>query len=144
MKRVIIVFVGLVSLASCTSNSAANAEERRTEFAEYVDEPTTIEFEKPVYDFGTVTDGEEVEHTYVFTNTGDKNLILFNVTASCGCTVPESWPKQPIAPGEKGEIQVNFNSTNRVGAAQKNIRVEANTNPTTTTVTLKGLVEAAK
>ncbi len=144
MKKVIIVLTGIVAMASCTSNEAATAEERKTEYAEFIDEPTSIEFEQPIYDFGTVTDGEEVEYEYEFTNTGDVNLVLLDVSASCGCTVPENWPKEPIAPGETGKISVKFNSTGRVGAAQKSIRVDANTNPTTTNLTLKGTVVAAE
>lgn len=142
IKKGIVVFLATLSFYSCTSNEAANEEERRAEYAEYIDEPTEIEFKEPVFDFGTVTDGEEVEHTWKFTNVGDQNLVLFNVTASCGCTVPENWPKEPIPPGESGEISVKFNSTGRVGLAQKKITVEANTGKTTTFLTLKGVVEA--
>ncbi|MCB9224007.1 MAG: DUF1573 domain-containing protein [Crocinitomicaceae bacterium] len=93
------------------------------------------------YDFGTVKEGEQVRHTYKFKNTGDKNLILINVKGSCGCTVPEDWPKDPIAPGETGEIKVVFDSQGRVGNVKKNVRVEANTNPSLTLLTLSGVVK---
>lgn len=141
MKKIMIMVVVASFILSCTTNQNANAEERKTEYAEYVDEPTSIEFENPVYDFGSVVDGEMVKKTFTFTNTGDKNLVLFNVQTTCGCTVPEDWPKHPIAPGEKGEIKVIFNSNNRVGAVNKTIRVEANTNPTVTTISLVGEVK---
>lgn len=131
----------LMTLSACTSDSNADAEERKLEYAEYIDNPTEITYTETHYDFGTVTEGEQVRHTYEFTNAGDQNLVLINVTGSCGCTVPEDWPKQPIAPGEKGEIKVVFDSEGRVGNVRKNVRVEANTNPTLTTVELTGVVK---
>ena len=106
-----------------------------------MDSPTTIEYDEEVFNFGEVKEGEMVKHTFKFTNTGDEQLILVNVNGSCGCTVPESWPKHPIAPGEGGEISVVFNTNDRVGKAQKSIRIEANTAPVSTTaVQLVGTV----
>ena len=126
---------------ACTSQGNVNAEERKIEFAEFIDNPTEISFEKMSFDFGTVKDGDMVHHTFKFKNTGDKNLILINVTGSCGCTVPEDWPKHPIAPGETGEIKVVFNSSGRVGNVKKNVSVEANTNPTLSVLNLSGVVK---
>ena len=133
-----------MSVVSCTSDQGADAEERRAKYAEFVDEPTSIEFENDEYNFGTVVDGDMVKHTFKFTNTGDKNLVLFDVKTTCGCTVPEDWPKQPIPPGESGEVKVIFNSNNKVGAVNKSIRIEANTNPTVSAVTITGEVLAAE
>lgn len=134
--------VGLCAtiLSACTSQENLNVEERKIEFAEFIDNPTEISFEKMSFDFGTVKDGDMVHHTFKFKNTGDKNLILINVTGSCGCTVPEDWPKHPIAPGETGEIKVVFNSSGRVGNVKKNVSVEANTNPTLSVLNLSGIV----
>ena len=144
MKKLLFIGVVLMSVVSCTSDQGADAEERRAKYAEFVDEPTSIEFENDEYNFGTVVDGDMVKHTFKFTNTGDKNLVLFDVKTTCGCTVPEDWPKQPIPPGESGEVKVIFNSNNKVGAVNKSIRIEANTNPTVTAVTITGEVLAAE
>lgn len=132
----------LTTAVGCTSNEGATTEARRVDFAEFIDEPTTITFEEEVYNFGSVKDGDMVKHTFKFKNTGDKNLVLLDVTATCGCTVPEDWPKHPIAPGASGEIKVIFNTNNRVGAARKSVRIEANTNPSVTAVTIEGEVIA--
>ena len=144
MKKLLFIGVVLMSVLSCTSDQGADAEERRAKYAEFVDEPTSIEFENDEYNFGTVVDGDMVKHTFKFTNTGDKNLVLFDVKTTCGCTVPEDWPKQPIPPGESGEVKVIFNSNNKVGAVNKSIRIEANTNPTVSAVTITGEVLAAE
>jgi hypothetical protein len=136
--------ISLTIASSCTTNSGVNLEERKQEYAQFVDEPSAISFEETEYNFGTVVDGDMVKHTFKFTNTGDKQLVLLDVKTTCGCTVPEDWPKEPIAPGEGGEIKVIFNSNNKVGAVNKGIRVEANTNPSVTTISLIGTVKAAE
>ena len=105
--------------------------------------PTTeITFAETEYDFGTVTEGEKVTHTYSFTNTGDEPLILSNARGSCGCTVPE-WPREPIAPGGTGEVTVVFNSRGKGGDRNQRVTITANTEPAQTFLALKGTVEKA-
>ena len=70
---------------------------------------TTIAFNEYEFDFGTLTQGDAVTHMFEFTNSGDEPLIIDNCKGSCGCTVPKC-PKEPIQPGEKGQIEVKFNS----------------------------------
>ena len=95
-----------------------------------------FEFAEMDYDFGTINEGEVVEHIFKFTNTGEAPLVIQNASASCGCTVP-NWPKEPVAVGESSEIQVRFNSTNKTGIQNKTIRITANTNPATTTLRIQ-------
>lgn len=142
MKHFVFLMIGSVALSACTSRENADAEERKIEYAEFIDNPTEISFDEMHYNFGSVTDGEMVTHIYKFKNTGDQNLILLAVTGSCGCTVPEDWPQHPLAPGETGEIKVVFNSSGRVGNVLKNVTVEANTNPTESKLSLQGVVLA--
>lgn len=130
----------MASFTSCVSSENANTEERKIEYATFIDNPTEISFDEMNYNFGTVKEGEQVEHVFKFKNTGDQPLILINVVGSCGCTVPEDWPQYPIEPGETGEIKVVFNSTERVGNVRKTVTVEANTEPTKSTLVITGLV----
>lgn len=105
--------------------------------------PTTeISFAESSFDFGSIAKGEKVEHTYSFTNTGSEPLIITNAKASCGCTVPD-WPKEPIAPGEGGDIPVVF-SGKSAGSQNKTITITANTNPPKTRLTIKGNVTDAE
>ncbi|MBL6662781.1 MAG: DUF1573 domain-containing protein [Flavobacteriales bacterium] len=85
-------------------------------------------FEKELHDFGQLVDGEKVSYSFKFTNSGDAPLIISNAKGSCGCTVP-NWPRDPIAPGESGSIDVTFNSSGRSGKQNKAITLTANTNP---------------
>jgi hypothetical protein len=87
-----------------------------------------FKFEKELHDFGQLVDGEKVSYSFKFTNSGDAPLIISNAKGSCGCTVP-NWPRDPIAPGESGTIDVTFNSSGRSGKQNKAVNLTANTNP---------------
>ena len=104
-----------------------------------VKDPTSIQLIDSVYDFGKVTEGEIVEYSYRFKNTGDKPLVVSEVHASCGCTVPEK-PEEPVKPGEIGFIKVKFNSDHRPCEAHKTITVNSNAKPAFPELLLKGEV----
>lgn len=84
-----------------------------------------ITFEETSKDFGEITQGTKVEHTFKLKNTGTEVLKISNVAATCGCTVP-SWPKKPIAPGETAEIKVTFNSAGKLGNQNSVVRIYSN------------------
>lgn len=100
---------------------------------------TTIEYAESEYNFGKVKEGEVVKHVYKFKNTGSENLVISNAKGSCGCTVP-NWPKEPIAPGGTGSIEVSFDSKGKTNLQEKRVTVTANTNPAQTFLTIKGEV----
>jgi len=83
-----------------------------------------ISFSSLIIDYGEINKGSDGIRTFEFTNTGTEPLIIAKVYSSCGCTIPKK-PEAPIAPGEKGEIQVKYD-TNRVGPIRKTITVNSN------------------
>jgi len=101
--------------------------------------PTTVQIIDSLYDFGSIAEGQNVEFSYRFKNTGTQPLIVTNVSASCGCTVPEK-PEAPIKPGETGFIKVKFNSEGRPGATHKSVTVLSNAAPAFPDLILKGEV----
>ncbi len=104
--------------------------------------PTTIEFEKYEHDFGKVKAGEKNTKNFKFTNTGDKPYVIQNAKGSCGCTVP-SYPKEPIAPGETGEIQVSYKPGQRVSGKQtNNVTLTGNTEPRQTKLKISANVQS--
>ena len=111
-----------------TSKATASAKMPKITFAE-----------NGIYDFGTLAEGDTVEHSFAFTNTGEFPLIINNITASCGCTTPE-WPREPVAPGEKSSVKVRFNSRGKSGEQNKTITIFANTDPAMTDLHFKALV----
>ena len=103
-------------------------------------DPTTVQIIDSAYNFGQVTEGDIVEYSYRFKNTGNKPLVIINASASCGCTVPEK-PEQPVLPGETGFIKVKFNSEHRVGQAHKTITITSNAQPEFPELVLNGEVK---
>ena len=100
-----------------------------------------IYFEKTVHDFGTILQKGDGAYQFEFSNTGNAPLLLSNATSSCGCTVP-SYPKTPVAPGEKGTIVVKYD-TNRVGSFHKSVTVSSNAKSAPSVVLyIKGEVKA--
>lgn len=81
------------------------------------------------HDFGAVTEGDSLKHTFVLKNDGTANLLLDRVQTSCGCTVAEL-KKKDIPPGGTGELEVTFNTQGRPGDQNKIITVLSN-DPTT-------------
>lgn len=84
-----------------------------------------LQFKEKSIDFGDITQGDQVSHIFEFTNTGNQPLIISNVAATCGCTVP-NWPKEPIAPGKTAEITVSFNSAGKMGKQNSVVRIYSN------------------
>ena len=84
---------------------------------EFKDKDNTI-------DYGTVNkEDDNGLRAFVFTNTGNAPLIIKDAKSTCGCTVP-SFPKEPIAPGQTGKIEVKYNMN--PGPIRKTITIETN------------------
>lgn len=98
-----------------------------------------MQFENIELDYGTVKHNGNGERQFVFVNNGTLPLVITNAVGSCGCTVP-TFPKEPIAPGEKGVLKVNYD-TKRTGPFSKTITVTSNAvQGNTKLLTIKGLV----
>jgi len=85
-----------------------------------------IELDSKEFDFGTIKQGDKVEHIFKFKNTGKNDLTVIEVRPSCGCTAPE-WTKTPVKKGESGEIKIIFNSTGKSGPQTKTVALLTNT-----------------
>jgi hypothetical protein len=95
-----------------------------------------IEFQEKEKDFGSITQGDKVEHVFTFKNTGSTPLKIQNVAVTCGCTAP-NWPKDAIAPGESGELKVVYNSAGKMGTQNPIIRIYSNASEPIEKVSLK-------
>lgn len=149
MKKIFVLAFVAISFASCqnaakTNETAGNATEAvagaNADAVVPAGEAAVMDFEKGNYDFGQITQGEKVSYSYKFKNSGKSPLIILNATATCGCTVPEV-PKEPIKPGEEGEIKVVFNSTGKSGLQDKVITVTSNAQPHIASLHLTGEVK---
>ena len=92
--------------------------------ASYAQSGAKMELKSDTVDYGTTSkDTDNGLRAFEFTNTGDAPLIIKDVKSTCGCTVP-SWPKEPIAPGKTGKIEVKYNMN--PGPIRKTITVQSN------------------
>lgn len=96
-------------------------------------------FEETTFEFGTIDEGEVVKHVFKFKNEGTVPLLISSARSTCGCTVPK-WPREPIAPGEGGEISIRFNSDGKKNKQTKPVTINANTLPAETKLYIKGHV----
>ena len=87
---------------------------------------TTIQWIDSTKDYGKIPEGQKLDVSFRFRNTGTTPLVIERVQPSCGCTVAEQ-PLEPIAPGAEGLIKASFNSEGRTGINHKSLLVIANT-----------------
>ncbi len=145
MKKGILILAGVLAMTfvSCKDDAAkkvneenvAEAAERDAKNADF----PVMAFDVTEHDFGTINEGDVVEHTFTFTNTGKAPLVIVNAKGSCGCTVPE-WPKEPVAPGAQGTMLVKFNSNGKPNAQNKQVTITANTEAGKEILKIKAMV----
>ena len=83
-----------------------------------------ITFERHQQELGYVIWRKPATIVYEFTNTGDKPLVISNVTTSCGCTTAE-WTRKAIQPKGKGQVSATFDAE-LIGQFWKEIGVYCN------------------
>jgi hypothetical protein len=98
-----------------------------------------LEFKTVDHDFGTITEGDVVEYTYSFKNTGDAPLIIQGAQGSCGCTASD-WTKTPVPVGGTGYVKAKFDSNGKPNIQNKTVTVTANTYPKQTVLRFKAMV----
>jgi hypothetical protein len=139
MRAVAVILVFAISLMACKSgDKKATGSDITKEQVALKGDPavpvmdteafTTIQWLDSTYlDLGEQKEGKEVEMSFRFKNTGTKNLVIENVSAQCGCTIPEK-PEKPFAPGEEGVIRAKFNGAGH-DETRKQVYVKANISP---------------
>lgn len=150
MKTFSILAASLFIFAACNSDESTKTPENEPEATQQVDpavvnnpmtaeqpeadpnDPTlpVLSFEEEIHEFPqAIEEGERVRHSFKFTNTGKSDLIISAANAQCGCTIP-TFSKEPIPPGGKGKIDVEYNSENRGGGRhEKAVTVTSNAIP---------------
>lgn len=147
MKRILLVAMLVVfGIATSNAQTKAKAKKEKKATAAKVETPKmpTVEgagmvFENETIDYGTIPHNADGKREFVFTNNGNKPLIIESTQGSCGCTVPTT-PTAPIQPGQKGVIGVKY-ATDRVGQFTKTVTIKSNAvGQETKVVTIKGNV----
>ncbi|MEM6720692.1 MAG: DUF1573 domain-containing protein [Bacteroidota bacterium] len=134
----------LVLFTSCKDDATKKIQSANVADAAKRDAVATnfaaMTFDKTEHDFGTINEGDIVETVFKFENTGNAPLLISQIKGSCGCTVPNDWPKEPIAPGASGQFTVKFNSTGKPNLKTNTVTVTANTEKGKDVVKIKAFV----
>ncbi|MBE7692656.1 DUF1573 domain-containing protein [Tenacibaculum finnmarkense] len=118
MKRI------LSFIAVCLITLTVNAQE--------------FKFETETIDYGKVGIASEGKRTFEFTNIGDEPIIIKDIISACGCTVPKK-PEAPIMPGQKGQIEVSYD-TKKPGGFSKTLTVVSNAKNKRKRIKIKGFI----
>lgn len=132
---ILLLILSTLALTSCEQSASKKVKGDLSSYAEKAKLGSTtttsknavMSFDKASHDFGVINEGDKVQTKFMFTNTGESDLIIVDARGSCGCTVPEYPKNTPIAPGATGEILVSFDSSNKPGMQQKTVTLSANT-----------------
>ena len=145
-KIVLLVVLAVFGLSATQAQTKAKGKKGKKAVVAKVETPKVPKvegagmlFENETIDYGTIPHSADGKREFVFVNNGNQPLIITSATGSCGCTVP-SFPKDPIAPGEKSVIGVKYDTT-RQGAFTKNVTIKSNAvQGDTKVLTIKGNV----
>lgn len=146
MKKILVLLsaISLISFTSCKDDATKKIEEANVVAAAERDANASkfpkLEFDKAEHDFGDIIKGTAVETVFIYKNTGNAPLVITDIKSSCGCTVPEDWSRDPLAPGKEGKFTVKYNGAgpNKI---TKTITVSANTEKGTEEVKITAFVK---
>ena len=148
MKKVFTMIAAVaITFVSCSEGGNAATKISKADEAKVVAKNEAaakvpvMTFEEKEFNFGTIKQGEVVEHDFKFKNTGESDLIIVKMKGSCGCTVPQ-WSKTPVKPGESSTFHVKFNSAGKHNKQNKSVTITCNTASGREIVYVKGEVIA--
>ncbi|TPE45996.1 DUF1573 domain-containing protein [Pontibacter mangrovi] len=122
MKKLVLSFAFAALVAG---GAMAQEKPKATAPQEQAVNGPSLTFEEKEFNFGDIAQGDVVEHTFKFTNTGTQPLVIERVDVTCGCTTP-AWSKEPVMPGKTGFVTAKFNSAGKMGQQKKAITVHSN------------------
>lgn len=138
MKKSLIVLIILIAGISqwgCHKSTASKDTKPK-----YSNTPPAFAFSEEMHNFGSLSQGDVVSYTFIFKNTGGKDLYIQKVDAGCSCTNVK-WPQSAIQPGQEGHIETTLNTSGESGDLFKMVTIYANTPEQQKELTLIGNVK---
>jgi hypothetical protein len=132
MKKLFLLLstITLVSFTSCKEKASEKINQDNVEKAAERDAQAivfpSVTFDKTTHDFGEIMNGNPVETVFTYTNTGKSPLVVTDIKSTCGCTVPQGWSREPLAPGASSQFTVKFNGKG-ANKVSKTITLTTNT-----------------
>lgn len=70
----------------------------------------SLEIDRTVHNFGDIIlKSGPVSCSFNLKNTGNQPVVIYNVVSTCGCT-DVRWTKEPLRPGQSGNISVTYSN----------------------------------
>ena len=110
-------------LIACSGRASNNSGRNADNSAD--SSMAVIAFNELEHNFGQVKAGRKVRHTFNFENKGTEPLVIQSVRTTCGCTAPR-YDRRPIAPGRRGRIEVEFDTSGRNGIQTQSVTINSN------------------
>ncbi len=129
--RIIYIYISLL-LTGLSSGCSESTEQKARAGGE------EIWFQEKEHDYGNIPRGGDGTWTFVFKNLGEEAIVINRVRSTCGCTVP-AWPREPVAPGDSGNILVEYN-TEQTGTFLKSVYVYSTAANSPVKLQIKGKV----
>ena len=131
----------MLFLLSCTGQNGRNViqTENSDEVQEGAHLQTDVLFDTLEHDFGTIIEGERVLCFFDYENTGKGDLMILEVESTCGCTTFD-WNKEALKPGERAQLEIIFDTNDRLGAQLKPVAVTTNAAVPVVWLTIKAKV----
>jgi hypothetical protein len=132
MKKLFLLLstIALVSFTSCKEKATEKINQENVEKAAERDAQDivfpSVTFDKTTHDFGEIMNGTPVETVFTYTNSGKSPLVVTDIKSTCGCTVPQGWSREPLAPGASSQFTVKFNGKG-ANKVSKTITLTTNT-----------------
>lgn len=131
---IVIILTGFF-LISCNESKSTEKKIIETQYTG----KALMSFDSDFYDFGSITQGEIVAHSFKFRNTGEGPLLIQDAIPDCGCTKPK-YKEEPIMPGDSSYIEIAFDSAGWRGSQYKQITFVTNTDRQKHTLTIRANV----
>jgi hypothetical protein len=122
--QLIVLSILVLQMAAC-GEQTPKANNVENKVALDVNGMPEIVFDTIVNDMGLINEGEQVLAWFEYENKGTAPLIIKDIKAGCGCTVPK-WNAEPLEAGEKESIKIIFDSSGKRGMQDIRISVQSN------------------
>ncbi len=135
----IVAAVAMLALALGVGTQSAQATNAIV--AAEAEKQAEIQFDTLRINMGTFSEKDGIQTcAFNFTNVGTAPLVINQAFASCGCTVP-TYTKDPVKPGEQGQINVSYNGKGKhPGRFAKTIVVRSNAKTEIVRLTIEGMM----
>lgn len=140
MKKAAIIFSLILTLMTVSCGNKAGIKTGNNEPA---NGNAVISFRDYEHSFGKVAEGEKISWQFSYENNGTSDLVLTSVSTTCGCTVTK-YDSKPVPSGEKGTIEVVFDTTGRSGMQTKTVTVKSNASVPIVLLKITAEVEATE